>query len=98
MLRLLARSGTSSSNPDRVAYGETLERYKEAAQRFESIVTSIVDEGCLLKDLDRGLIDFHYVMDGRLVYLCWLHGEDAVKYWHSIEEGFAGRKPIGTLI
>jgi hypothetical protein len=49
----------------------------------------------VVRDLDRGLIDFPAVMDGEEVYLCWLLDEPAVDHWHSIEAGFAGRRPLG---
>jgi hypothetical protein len=49
----------------------------------------------VLRDLDRGLVDFPAVMDGREVYLCWEEGEDEIRFWHEPEAGFAGRRPIG---
>jgi hypothetical protein len=48
----------------------------------------------VVRDLERGLIDFPAVMGGREVYLCWLLDEPSVTHWHSIEAGFAGRRPL----
>jgi hypothetical protein len=48
----------------------------------------------VLRDLDRGLLDFPSLRDGREVYLCWQDGEDAIEYWHEPEAGFAGRQPL----
>jgi hypothetical protein len=48
----------------------------------------------VVRDLDRGLIDFPAVLDGREVYLCWLLDEPSVTHWHAIEAGFAGRRPL----
>jgi hypothetical protein len=48
----------------------------------------------VVRDLDRGLVDFPAVIDGREVYLCWLVDEPAVTHWHAIESGFAGRRPL----
>jgi hypothetical protein len=48
----------------------------------------------VLRDLDRGLLDFPSLRDGREVYLCWQEGEDAIEYWHEPEAGFAGRQPL----
>jgi hypothetical protein len=48
----------------------------------------------VLRDLDRGLLDFPSIRDGREVYLCWQDGEDAIGYWHEPEAGFAGRRPL----
>jgi hypothetical protein len=48
----------------------------------------------VVRDLERGLIDFPAVIDGREVYLCWLLDEPSVTHWHAIEAGFAGRQPL----
>jgi hypothetical protein len=56
----------------------------EALERLDIVV----------RDLDRGLVDFPAVIDGREVYLCWLLDEPAVTHWHAIESGFAGRRPL----
>jgi hypothetical protein len=50
--------------------------------------------GVLVKDLDRGLVDFPAKHGDGEVLLCWQLGEDEVAFWHSVEEGFAGRKPL----
>ena len=47
-----------------------------------------------LKDPMTGLIDFYTWVDGELAFLCWQHGEDSIEYWHGIEEGYRGRKPV----
>ena len=49
----------------------------------------------VLRDIDRGLIDFPALRDGVEVYLCWLvDEEDAIRYWHDPDAGFAGRRPL----
>ena len=48
----------------------------------------------VVRDLERGLVDFPAVIDGREVYLCWLLDEPHVTHWHGIESGFAGRRPL----
>jgi hypothetical protein len=50
----------------------------------------------VVRDLERGLVDFPALIDGREVYLCWLLDEPAVTHWHAIESGFAGRKPLAN--
>ena len=50
--------------------------------------------GVQMKDLDKGLLDFPCVVDGKTVLLCWKLGEKEIGYWHSTEDGFAGRKPL----
>jgi hypothetical protein len=48
----------------------------------------------LLRDPERGLVDFPSIRDGEEVYLCWLVDEDEVSWWHEHDTGFAGRQPI----
>ena len=50
--------------------------------------------GCVVKDLDMGLIDFPTLFRGEEVYLCWKLGEDKIAFWHGVDEGFRGRKAI----
>ncbi|MER3427101.1 MAG: DUF2203 domain-containing protein [Pyrinomonas sp.] len=51
--------------------------------------------GVQLKDLDRGLVDFPHMRDGRVVLLCWHMGEgDRIQWWHEWDAGFAGRQPL----
>jgi hypothetical protein len=49
----------------------------------------------LVRDLERGLVDFPAIVDGREVYLCWRLDEPQVAHWHGLESGFAGRRPLG---
>lgn len=51
-------------------------------------------KGIELKDIDQGLVDFPSVIDGEQVLLCWKQGETEITYYHSRQDGFAGRKPI----
>lgn len=62
-------------------------RLREMAEEIESL-------GCLIKDLDIGLVDFPSRLGDREVYLCWKLGEPGILFWHYVEEGFAGRKPL----
>lgn len=55
---------------------------------------AIEELGAVLKDARMGLLDFYGTVDGKLVWLCWRYGEEEVAYYHALEEGFSGRKPI----
>jgi hypothetical protein len=50
--------------------------------------------GVLVKDIERGLIDFPHWREGREVYLCWQYGEDRIDYWHETDSGYGGRQPL----
>jgi len=67
----------------------------QAGRQLQETVDKIQESGCLVKDLDLGLVDFPSLLEGKEIYLCWKLGEERIGYWHSIEEGFAGRKPLG---
>jgi hypothetical protein len=63
-------------------------------ERLKSALEKLQEFGCVIKDLDIGLVDFPTLFRGREVYLCWRMGEPGIRYWHGLDEGFAGRKQI----
>ena len=67
----------------------------EATRQLQETVEKIQETGCVVKDLDVGLVDFPSLLEGKEIYLCWKLGEERIGFWHSLEEGFAGRKPLG---
>jgi len=69
-------------------------RHDAALSTLRTAVEDIHDIGCLVKDLDLGLVDFPTLYRGQEVQLCWKRGETGIDFWHSLEEGFRGRKPI----
>jgi hypothetical protein len=69
-----------------------------AIQRVKDALAEIDAAGVQVKDLDIGLLDFPCEVDGRIVLLCWKLGESRITHWHSVSEGFAGRKPIDERI
>ena len=66
----------------------------EAFLQLRDSLARLQDAEVVLRDLDRGLVDFPAIRDDREVYLCWLEGEDEISYWHDLEAGFAGREPL----
>jgi hypothetical protein len=70
------------------------EEFKREGEAVARCVEGLEGLGVLVKDLDRGLVDFPALRDGEEVLLCWHVGEDEVAFWHGLEEGFAGRKPL----
>lgn len=60
-------------------------------------IESVESSGCTIKRLDTGLVDWYALKDGRDVYLCWQLGEKSVAWWHELDTGFSGRRPISEL-
>jgi len=67
---------------------------EKLAEQLAETVEEIQQTCCVVKDLDTGLVDFPSLRGGEKVYLCWKLGEARIEYWHGLEEGFAGRKPL----
>ncbi|HEY7825608.1 MAG TPA: DUF2203 domain-containing protein [Candidatus Acidoferrales bacterium] len=80
-----------------VSYERTAKMRMER-NRFEDMVREAVDRihetGCLVKDLDMGLLDFPARINDEDVYLCWRLGEDRIRFYHRQDEGFSRRKPL----
>lgn len=84
--------------------GGLMVSYEKAAKRriernrleeaIQSGIERIHSTGCLIKDLDVGLLDFPARINNEEVYLCWRLGEDRIRFYHRQDEGFANRKPI----
>lgn len=80
-----------------VSYDKTANRRLERnrlAGIIEAAIEQIHSTGCIVKDIEVGLLDFPARMNGEDVYLCWRLGEDRIRFYHRQDEGFAGRKPI----
>jgi hypothetical protein len=69
-------------------------RRDAVAAKLRGAVEQVQELGCVVKDLDTGLIDFPTLFRGEEVYLCWRLGEPAIGFWHGVDEGFRGRKAI----
>jgi hypothetical protein len=61
---------------------------------LKRVIATLEEIGCLVKDLDIGLIDFPALYRKKEVYLCWKFGEPDIEFWHPTDTGFAGRRPI----
>jgi hypothetical protein len=68
--------------------------HQQLAETLKSALHRILETGCLIKDLEVGLLDFPALINNEEVYLCWRLGEDRIRFYHRQDEGFAGRKPL----
>ena len=69
---------------------------KKMAENLEGFINELEELGCYYKDwnFSIGLVDFPAIIKSREVYLCWRSDEEKIKYYHGVEEGYAGRKLI----
>ena len=68
--------------------------HDRVAQAIRDAIEKIQSIGCVVKDLEKGLVDFPARINDEDVYLCWRLGEPRIRFWHRQDEGFANRKPI----
>lgn len=85
-------AGGSRVNPAPIL--EMRARRDTSASALKEIFDRVEEMGVLIKDLEVGLIDFLTHYHGHEACLCWKLGEDRIRFWHGMEEGFRGRKPI----
>lgn len=85
-----ARAEQNGGSP----YGQL---YLDHAFTFATSLDDIEQTGVIIKDFGAGLVDFPYEHEGRIVYLCWKLGEDDLSWWHEIDDGFAGRRPLDAI-
>ena len=74
--------------------GEHGKQVGNAFLEVRQLVGGLAEAGIVLRDIDRGLVDFPAIIDGREVYLCWQLGEDDVSHWHDLSAGYSGRRPL----
>ncbi len=71
-----------------------LDSADEVSKQIDQILSKIYRKGIEIRDNNLSLIDFPALINGLPAYLCWKYGEEDVQYWHYLEDGFAGRRPI----
>ena len=84
-------------DPEAADFMDRLQENSEIARLVSEVkdgVEQIQGYGCICKGAEQGLIDFPCLLGSEVVFLCWQQGEPSVSYWHRIEEGFAGRRPL----
>ena len=78
----------------RVKAEEAEDELRELVHQAEEHCDELAEIGCVCKDPSVGLVDFPARIERRIVFLCWKTGEPEIRYWHEIEAGFTGRKPV----
>ena len=93
-IMLVATSGAAPDNPDNLELRSLEEKRRRLGESIGKGIQELHAKGVLVKDLDRGLVDFYSLMGDRLVHLCWQVSEPEVNHWHALEDGFSGRQQI----
>ena len=79
---------------DQARWRADVARLEIMTKRAQTAVEEIHATGGVPKDPGLGLIDFLHLRDGRVVNLCWKHGETGIRWWHGLDEGYGARKPL----
>jgi len=88
---LVAGNGHGNSARE---YAELTQRLEEGTDELVACAGEIQGLGAIVKDLGEGLVDFPWLRDGEEVFLCWRVGEEEIGFWHPVDEGFSGRRPL----
>ncbi len=91
LLRHRESNEPASSNDELTQIREDVDRL---ARQMEDGVEEILDRGIIVRDVERGLVDFPSPREGREVFLCWIGGEEQIDFWHETDRGFAHRQPL----
>jgi hypothetical protein len=97
VLAAIESAGASAVNPDVRALRELEKAYALRLERFRGLLTEASQQGCIIRDLELGLVDFYTMARGKVVCLCWRRGEARIEHWHPLDEGFSGRRPLSDL-
>lgn len=91
---LVATAGAAPDNPDALELAALTEKRRRLGEVLGAAVQELHDKGVMVKDLDKGLVDFYALAGDRLIFLCWHLGEAEVTHWHALDSGFRGRQPL----
>lgn len=91
---LVHRSQSNGHGSSEEKIAECHRKVETMKRRADALLAEVEQRGILVRDPDRGLIDFYGKRDGRDIFLCWIGGEPAVEFWHELNTGYAGRQPL----
>jgi hypothetical protein len=97
-LSVLALLGAQDPrSPENRDFDEQRRHLEELVLAYNTRLEELDQLGCVIKDLNHGLVDFYGKARGRMVFLCWKIGEEKIAFWHELDSGFSGRRPISEL-
>jgi len=84
-------------NADNADYEKKVKERREVIKNIQQKVEEINQTGAVVKDIEKGLVDFYHTVGNDLVLLCWMAGESKIEYWHQLDAGSPGRRPLSEL-
>jgi hypothetical protein len=95
ILKLIVECGAEEGNRDSIDLDDKTDELKSVEAEIEKARASVRDAGCILKDEERGMVDFFSIQNNTVVYLSWKKGEESVRFWRSIRDADANvRRPL----
>jgi hypothetical protein len=91
---LTEQAGSNGGDLTPTDFADVEQELELEAGELARCIDRIQSAGALVKDLDQGLLDFPALREGEEILLCWHLGEDEIAFWHGLEDGFAGRRPL----
>lgn len=92
--RVIREERLTPESPDLMDRLQNDDAIARLIQEVRGLVEEIHTYGCVCKGIEQGLVDFPCLLGDEIVFLCWRYGEESVGYWHRVEDGFAGRRPL----
>jgi hypothetical protein len=94
ILSLIVECGADDANDDARELEEKTGQLAAVEREIDRAKTAIKDTGCIIKDLERGMVDFFSIQNNTVVYLSWKKGEESIRYWRSIRDASGDRRPL----
>lgn len=94
-LELIAEPGKDDRSNQELA--AKIKVYQAAIEQVDERIDEVLRLGCVIKDIDVGLIDFYSRYQDRVVYLCWKVGEAHIGYWHELGQGYRSRQALENI-
>ena len=94
ILKLIVECGADNGNSDAHTLDEKTNHLAAVEREIDRAKKAIKDTGCIIKDEDRGIVDFFSIQNNTVVYLSWQKGEDAIGFWRSIRDTSGDRRPL----
>lgn len=91
---LMATAGADSENPDALELRSMNEKRQRLGETIGHGIARLQEKGVVVQDINKGLCDFYSLNGDQLIFLCWHLAEPAVSHWHSLKDGYAGRRPL----